>query len=311
MTCENKLQELNVQRPCWLPKDPMSPFDLCSRCNYYRVEETLSKIYHGDFTGISILQDTNFQLSCAKKEHCQSLLAVFTALCEKKQPSVSTLLDLYLNHKEFKCKDFEQTLKYQSRHHTSSNRCCLYRQYLKHRTSEKRVIATDVPPVNCWSCMAWILRQKNILGFYEAFIIVINSQRIQSLIKESNTNDIVDMMVSLEIKEKPHLVRTLFNTYRICVKNDEAKKALVQFFSQPATVSLLFTEKAIHYIPPSLLYAEDTFLQQLQKEALANIRKRNWIFKEELMIRTWAPEHMVPWCFDIEERKEFEELERD
>lgn len=296
MICKTILQENNGKRPCWLPMNPDSPFGLCSRCDYFKTEEILLQ---ETFTDISIFSDEAFQKEACQKNHIESLLGAFTRLLQTKDPNVSDLFREYSKNK-----DFKQILKHQAPTHRPSNRCCLYQHYYKDR-SEQFPGATPLDlPIHCWPCMAYISRQREMLGFYSAFLIRTGAHQLHL---PSNIQSVVDVMISLELNKKPNLVRTLLNTYRLSVSDKILEKTLVEFFSQPATADLVFLDKARHYIPAPSLHC---ILETLPKNVLAAIRKRNWIFKEELMMRTWRSDHMIKWCFDIEEQKDYDELER-
>lgn len=290
MICQNKIQEYNIERDCWLPKDPESPFDLCKRCTYYRIEEVLSK---GQIEFLSI---PAFQTASCKKEHIDSLLSVFA----RKELDTRNLFLEYLKNQ-----DFYQAIKNQAPKHRASNRCFLYQQYYKLRKMDIVGTAPLDLPIYCWPCIAWILRQKYMLRFSDAFLIRASAQQLRM---PPETKYIVDAMISLEINEKPNTVRTVLNSYRLAVTNDILETTIADFFSEPPTASHVFTGTAEHYIPyPN----RSMILETLKKRVLANIRKRNWVFKEELMMRTWAPERMVEWCFDLEERQEYAILDND
>lgn len=301
MNCQQIITEYNSKKPCWFPKDPNSPYDLCKRCTFYRFQEMLETISKGDFTEIPSFQDTKVK-ALVQENQFDSLLSALTTLKRKEDPRIVSLYKTLLD-----CKPFQSYLLRQIQNHSPGPRCTLY-QYCLSKQTAKEAHIYEVP-WNCWHCIASILRQKNSSGLYDAFtrgILGINSCR---MLKECDTSIIIDCMISLELKRKSHTARLLFDQYRRVIGNEErGKETLHQFLSQPLMIQSVFQKEPIDYYP--YVWRKDpTYQRRLEKEVLKNVRKRNWVFKEELMMRTWAPHRLFPWCLDVEELKEFPDEE--
>ena len=291
MNCKNSILEHNSKRQCWFPKDANSPFDFCIRCSYYRVDEILHSIAKGDFTAVHFLEDTSVQSTCLQEKQFDSFLSALTALCKANHPSFPIL---------YTC--VEDYIRFQQAflRHSPSSRCCLYQSYLsKQSFSSKEAHITDLP-WKCWTCLAWILRQKDTLGLYQAFIRGMLSNASQASLSTCDPSSLIDCMISLELKGKAHATRTLFEWYRRAIQNDtKAREVLDEFHCQPAMIYYVFTDPYFGYYPTNWE------INTVPKKALKSVRKRNWVFKEELIMRTWAPHRLFPWCFDIQELADF------
>lgn len=287
MNCKNSIQEFHKKRDCWLPKDPSSPYGLCKRCTFYKVEEMLHRIGKEDFTEIPsstlLIEENHFD-------------ALSSALLSLKRTKNQSFLSLYTDA-------YHKRLLLQIYHHTESNRCPLYQVCLSKQTNDTSVVSL---PWNCWHCMAWALRQEDMPGFYQAFTRGILSIQTCKPIKNANVTDLIDCLVSLTLKGKSHTARLLFDQYRRLIQNEErAKELLDQFHFQPCMIHDVFTEPYLAFYPLSWE------INGLKKKALQEIRKRNWVFKEELIMRTWAPHRLFRWCFDIQELVDFPDWEKD
>ena len=141
-----------------------------------------------------------------------------------------------------------------------------------------------------------------MLNCYRAFSNGIVTNRIKK--PESFTQNVLDCMVSLHLHNKDHAARLLFDRLRRSIGDPKAKDLLVEFFKSPATISLVFTAAASEFIPSS--WKNDLTSCFLLKEALKFVKKRNYVFKEDLIIKTWHPDRLFPWCLDIEELKDFD-----
>jgi hypothetical protein len=298
MTCANKIIEYNKKIPCWLPKDPTSPFSLCTRCTHFRIEELLQEWIHGLFD-FSIIENLQFQKECIDK-HIDSLLNLMVHLCAQENACYKSLYNTFVKYTSF-----QEKLDLDIASHLSSVNCSFYRYHMKQKqkgsNAEKQIAEL---PIRCWSCLAWILRQKNCLGLYNSYIRYLLTSRL-SFFNNHTISSLIDIMISLELKGKGHAARTLFERYRQHIKDDiKAKEVLHIFLSQPALIHEVFTKTSIEYYP--YVWQKEKWKEGLQKEALKSVRKRNWVFKEELIMRTWAPHRLFRWCFDIEDLKEFD-----
>jgi hypothetical protein len=299
MTCANKITEYNKEIPCWLPKDPASPFGLCARCTHFRTEHLLNK-WKEVPVEMSYFENKLFQRACFQEAHLHSLLNLLVVLCEKKSPFFEPVYRICITYSKL-----ESKLDNEIDSHTCSTKCFLYQFHMKrdfklgYSFQNKRKF-----PLNCWNCIAWILREKESVGSFEFFLHHLLSSRTPFL-QSYSIPHLIDSMISLELKGKGHASRTLFDCYRRHVKDEaKAKETLHLFLSQPAFIHQVFNKASIDYYP--YVWQKEKWKEGLQKDVLKNVRKRNWVFKEELIMRTWAPHRLFRWCFDIEDLKDFD-----
>lgn len=294
MTCTNTIVELNTVRQCWLPQEPKSFFGLCTRCEFYKIEQCLKSIE----SNLSLLTNPRFQATCCNQNQTKTLIVALTKLCQEKVPTFPAFFA------SVQTKPLQTTLYHQVHMHLPSTRCCLYQHALTHGKLEREVIATDIPK-NCWTCLSWMLRQRDIHRWYPAFNRAFVSNQLATL--RTSQQELLDCMTSLTLNNKDHMARLLFHKYeRDSINPEEAKRCMIEFLSQPATISLVFTSNVTEFIPTS--WNRKEFQKRLQKEALRAVRARNWVFKEDLMIKTWHPDRLFGWCFDIEDLKDFEPI---
>jgi hypothetical protein len=294
MNCRNKIIEYNLERPCWLPRNPSSPFDFCSRCTYYKLEDILKTVKKEDLT-------SEVQALCVDIKHFDSLQWALYTLLKQKDPLFESFYKTCM-----KSKDIATRLEKQMIKHTPCSLCGLYQTCLKRRVLGREPVITDIP-WDCQNCVAYILRDKTALGLMPTFTRGILTATISyKLVLQWDVQTLIDTMVSLHLKQKPHTGRLLFERYRAVTNDwDKSKKALELFLFQPAMISSLFDKSYEDYYPYE--WRATTPIATLQKQALQYVRKRNWVFKEELIMRTWAPHRLFAWCLDIEDLKDFAE----
>lgn len=297
MICSNTIEEYNKKRPCWLPQDPSSPFSLCERCTFYKIEEILGNIRKGDMSNLSLFNTKEFQEKLCEQNHIDSLELALCTLKRMKNPSFLPIFTIL--HEKSK---LNQTFLKNALRHSSSCLCPFYQTCFKQRRLSHNAMIQDLP-WKCWTCLSWILRQNNTLGLYDAFARGLLSSNLLSYETVDETQ-IIDCMISLELKGKQHAARILYDRYRQKTKNDQNAKTLLEsFYFQPAMIHTLFQTSSLDYIPSG--WKEPDYRKILQKKALQSVRKRNWVFKEELIMRTWAPHRLFRWCFDLDELKDF------
>ena len=291
MICKNEIVELNSKRSCWYPVNPFSPFGFCSRCDFFQIETCLKDMQ----SNMHLLQSEYFKNQCLDSVHRTSLLVSLTQLQESNpdlfQTFFTSLSSAQLLH----------DIYHQLHTHSSSNRCKFYQYILKNRSLDREIQSTDMP-WNCWHCLSFILKQRNMLTCYRAFSNGIVTNRIKK--PESSLTNVLDCMISLHLHKKDHAARLLFDRLRRSIGDSNAKTVLLEFFQNPATISLVFTAAASEFVPSS--WNKDLNPSTLQKEVLKFVKKRNYVFKEDLIIKTWHPDRLFPWCLDIEELKDFE-----
>ena len=292
MICQNQILELNSKRQCWLPINPSSQFQLCSRCEFYKVEEILKD----KDELVKFVEKPFFQELCKDNGHKASTLHALLWLQQEKHSEFEAFFHAVSTEA------FTRVLHHDMHIHSPCSRCSFYQYIFKTRELQYPISYSEVP-WNCWQCLSFILRQKSMLGYYRAFSngLIRNKLRYP----ERNLNEALESMISLDLNHKSHAARLVFEQIRRGFHDDEkSKEFLVRFLTQPATVSSVFNKRASEYIPE--LYRKDLTESFLQKEVLKAVRKRNWVFKEDLMIKTWHPDRLFLWCFDIEEMKDFE-----
>jgi hypothetical protein len=289
--CTNQIKEFNTITACWLPVNPSSPFQLCSRCDFYKTEEILKEVS----SHLEILTNPAFSALCSLPNHRITLINALVELHEAKHSQFEPFL------KSVSTDSFQNDLHHQIHTHSPSNRCALYQHILKTRQFDRDLRYTDLP-WNCWPCLAFLHRQKDCLGYHHAFTKGVLRNKLNC--SEISKPFVLDAMTSMTLRGKAHTARLVFERFRITLRNEKkAQEALVEFLTQPALISSLFLEPFIDIVPYTW---NDTLTRKvLQKEALKAVRKRNWVFKEDLMIKTWHPDRLFPWCLDIQELKDF------
>lgn len=294
MTCNNTIVEFNSNRACWFPINRESPFSLCTRCDYYKIEEVLK-----DPSSLVRYKDNpKFLYQCSQKNHQESLLSALLSL----KQSNSAFFERF--YRSVLTTNLEHVLNHKIYTHTPSKCCDLYKHVLKTRIILRDIGHADLP-WKCWNCLSFLLRQNEMKRYYPTFARGILHNRLPSM--ETNRSEAIDVMVSLRLISKDHACRILFERYRQEVKNDEkAREFLIAFLSEPSCIQQVFQNKISELLPHS--WNTEVFQKQIQKSVLQNVRKRNWCFKEELMVKTWAPERLFAWCFDIEELRDFPSL---
>lgn len=289
MTCSNTIVEYNLKRNCWLPLSSTSPFEMCSRCTFHRIEEELKKIQteEGDLT---LLQRKTFLTPSFEDGHQRTLLDALAKVNETRKDLVEEILQ------ESKGTVFHRFLNTSLTHHTTSYRCSLYRVVLQ-KNDKKEAYQTELP-WKCYGCLTWVLKQKKLCGLYDAFIRGLLNNRLKE--GSQHPKEIILMMTSLHIHHKKiHNARLLFDIVRRTSSQEQAEHILIEFLKQP-----YFTdEQRMDYIPVTWNQLE--FLATVEREILPYIKKRNWVFKEELMMKTWHPDRFLLWCLDLEEMNDF------
>ncbi len=291
MICKNEIIELNNKRACWFPVNPSSPFALCSRCDFYKVESTLKEIE----SNLSLITNPAFVNLCLDQKHRVLLLSALTRLQEKNHPEFERFF------RSLSSERFFHDINHQVHTHSPSCRCKLYQYILKTRTFDREIQSTDMP-WSCWDCLSFILKQRNMLNCYRAFSNGLVTNRIKK--PESYPSKVIDCMISLHINKKDHTTRLLFDRLRRSVHETKAKEFLLEFLTTPVTIPIVFTASASEFVPSS--WNKELNSSFLQKEALKAVKKRNHVFKEDLIIKTWHPDRLFPWCLDIEELKDFD-----
>jgi hypothetical protein len=229
------------------------------------------------------------------RRHEVSLLNALATLCEEKSPCFSRIYTSLQSHA------LQTTLLHLIYTHKHSQRCPLYMYAFKDMNGKKELRHTDLP-WKCWPCLAKILRLKTI-DSYRPFI----NGAIRNKLYEPHLHDryILDILVSLYLMKKDHAVRLVFETFRRYVKSEErAKNLLTEFLSQPCIIDKLFTKTCKDFIP--FVWQNDGFMKELEKKALDSVKAYNYVFKEDLIIKTWAPHRIFAWCFDLDELKDFD-----
>lgn len=297
MICKNRIKENNLERQCWLPVNPNSPFSLCNRCDYQKVEEILESE-----EAVVYLQKPEFCALVSQDSHHQKLFAFLARLCGDNDMKFPSLFQNLLKESIHPCINYQTLLSAQILTHTPCNRCKFYQYSLKHKKFERDISYVDMP-WRCWNCLASVLRLiPSCYGWYRAFSNGLVRNQLHS--PEGYLDAVIDCLVSLHLSKKDHAVRLLFDRTRQGLKDEgQAKAFLIRFLSEPCMIKSLFDKTALDFIP--LVWQKKGFLQEFQRKALQNVRARNWVFKEELMIKTWEPERLFSWCFDLEDLADF------
>jgi hypothetical protein len=238
-----------------------------------------------------------FQTLCQKEVHYPSLLHFLLKLLEV-NPGLFAQFKKTLTSSTFLNKVYRDVY-----HHTESCRCKLYQRFLQEKVFDREIFTTDLP-WHCWNCLAWIARHKH---FKRKWSLKMTNGLAQLKMTDAikHKKHILDIIISLLLVKKEHAARILFHKYTNCLQDeDKSVDFLIEIYADPALIHKVFTSNQQELVPST--WDRDELEKIMRKKVLKHVKKRNWVFKEDLMIKTWHPDRLFPWCLDIEELKDFD-----
>jgi hypothetical protein len=302
MLCKGFIEEPQGKKACWLPADIHSPFQLCRRCHFHRVTEMLDSFTRTYQQGIPhnpleiYFSNRTFLQDLLHPAREQALLNLLSCLFANNKIQMNLLVEKL---RVFSVFSIFITKRIQA--HQPGPRCGMYRQFLL----DEKIYTSENLCWNCWSCIAWTLRQKNlrlIEKYTQHFGLSFQKLTFQ-MFSEVGPPTFVDLFVSLYLLNKSHHLRLLshhmFHTFPL----EDYTSFLTLFFQQPAVLSIFFEDKQRDYLPLPL--QEKAVVETFRTKIKQGIKRRTNLYKEDLMIKTWHPHRLFPWCLDIEELADF------
>lgn len=300
MLCKGAIQEMNQEKKCWLPASEQSQYQLCRRCHFFKITSILDTLAQDYERGALHpnheldLRDPVFRNELLHPAREQALLNLLSSLFRKNKIQFSLLVSRLEEQNTFPI-----LLKKRIESHTPGTRCPMYRTFLKRKGFYQwRNLCWG-----CWPCIAWSLKQrdKDLLEFYihnfgrEVF------QLKEETVFEMGSKVFVDLLVSLYLLGYHHHIRIVFDHMLRRFHIETTKSLLLLFFQQPVVLPLFFEGKEGDFLPLPFRELQSEFKQKIKQ----SIKARTNLYKEELVQRTWHPDRLFHWCFDLEELKDF------
>jgi hypothetical protein len=302
MLCKGKIEEGNRTRDCWLPAEPSSPFQLCRRCHFYSVTNILDTLTHDYSQGHLhpsqelLLNDRNFLDELLHPAREQAFLQLLSSLFHHNKIQYHHLLQ---NLKEKSVFPILMTKRILA--HQPGPRCSLYRSCMR----DPKVFTTESLSWNCWSCIAWCLKQqeKHLLENYVHSFGRNFSRLTYEMYSQIGSRVFIDMAVSLHLLQKEHHLRILIDHMMHRFPLEDVKRFLLGFLQQPPFLFVFYTNSQADYLP--LPFRDAVVVNEFRAQIKGSIKNRTNLYKEELMMRTWHPKRLFSWCFDIQELADF------
>ncbi len=302
MKCEGVLQEQNQSRSCWLPASPTSQFQLCRRCHFHRITKSLDTLTHEYWQGRLhpeneiLLNDSHFLHELLHPAREQALMNLLSALFKENKIQFHRLID-NLKRKSV----FSILLTKRIQAHAPGPRCAMYRQFLKDTELYKGMTLCW----NCWSCVVWTLKQKNeylMDLFTKSFLFQLQHLSLD-VYRANSPRVFVDFMVHLHLLQKEHILRIFLDHCFHAFPLEDFKSMLFSFFIEPCMLFLFFENLQGDYLPLPL--RDQIVVDEFRRRIKQHIKQKTDTYKEELIIKTWHPSRLFPWCLDIVELEEF------
>ncbi len=302
MLCKGQIQELNRTRDCWLPAEKSSPFQLCRRCHFHKITEILDKLTQ-DYSVETLhppyellLNDKTFLDELLHPAREQAFLQLLSSLFQHNKVQFIHVLE---NLKEKSVFPILMTKRILC--HQPGPRCSLYRTCMK----DPKLFTTESLPWNCWSCVAWSLKQqeKRLLDNYVYTFGRNFSKLTHDMYLQTGPRVFIDMAVSLHLLQKEHHLRILIDHMMHRFPLEDVKSFLLGFLQQPPMLFVFHMGKQDDYLPIPL--RDPDVIRAFRTQIKQSIKNRTNLYKEELVMRTWHPKRLFPWCLDIQEIADF------
>lgn len=301
MHCKGSVVEQNKTRPCWLPAETIDSFQFCRRCHFQHITTLLDSFIReaivGELPGSAELffQEKEFLNHVLHPAREQALLNLLSIVFETNKNQFQKLLG---NLKSAPLFPIVVTKRIQL--HQPGTRCQMYRQMMK----DKDIYTSGLLCWNCWSCVAWSLKQRDtrFLDMYNNFGYYF-SRITNDIFHQTGQRVFLDYLVSLHLLGKEHHIRILLQHFLTILPIEEFRSFLTGFCTQSSIMPVFFEGRQNDFLPVPF---QDAIVLNSLKEAIKNCIKRTTdTYKEELMIKTWHPRRLFPWCLDIEEWEDF------
>jgi len=279
-----------------------SPFQLCRRCHFHKITDILDSFTRDYMRGTLhppqelLLHDPQFLQELLHPAREQALLQLLSTLHSQNKIQYHLLVTQLKEKSVFPILMTKRILA-----HQPGPRCCLYRTCMR----DPRIFTTDTLSWNCWSCIAWCVKQQDarLLQLYTQSFGRNFSRLTHDMYLNTGPPVFVDYFVSLHLIQKEHHIRILTDHMIHRFPLEEVKSFLLGFLQQPAMYFVYAKKLYADYIPLPLRGPD--LLASFQQHIKESIKNRTDIFKEELIIKTWHPRRLFPWCLDLEELADF------
>jgi hypothetical protein len=302
MLCRGVVQEARGPKSCWLPADRSSSFQLCRRCHFHRVTDivdTLTDRYsQGELhpPNEMLLNSRDFLSDLLHPAREQALLNLLVALHRYNKVQF-----LHVIHNLRERSVFCILLLKRLETHRPGRRCAFYRELLKDATLWK----SEPLLFCCWECLAWGMQQRDpiLVTKVEKSIPKALSKITLDLYTASGPNPYVDFCVAATLREKEWyaiaVVEFLFHLFPL----ETVRSFLTRLVLEEPFRGRLFCEQDLTFLPLPL--REAPLLLSMRKEIYKRIKQETNRYKEDLIIKTWHPDRLFSWCFDLDDLKDF------
>ncbi len=302
MLCKGKIQEVNKTRDCWLPADKTSPFQRCRRCHFHAVTDILDRFTRDYGEGKLhpenelLLNDSVFLEELLHPAREQGFLQLLVTLFHHNKIQFQHLIENLKQKSVFPILMTKRIIA-----HLPGPRCSLYRSCMK----DPQIFLTETLSWNCWSCVAWCLKQqeKRLLDNYVYTFGKNVSRLTYDMYLQTGPRVFIDMAVSLHLLQKEHHFRILVDHMMHRFPLEDVKSFLLGFLQQPAMLFVFYMGKQHEYLPLPL--RDPIVVNAFRSQIKQSIKNKTNLYKEELVMRTWHPKRLFPWCLDIQEIADF------
>jgi len=302
MKCKGFYKEQNKEVPCWLPANSTSPFQLCRRCNFNSITQILDSLTQDYWNGILhppheiLFTNSEFLQELLHPARELALLNLLSALFQGNLIQFSLLLTK-LKEKTV----FSILLTKRIQTHLTGPRCSLYRVFLKDPTLYK----SQTHCWNCWSCVAWSVK-KQIPHLEDIFLksFLLNLSHLSYPTFMSFGEPVfLDLLNTFHLRGKDHLIRLFLDHCFHMFPLDAYRAFLLHMFTQPPFLHVFFEQKHNDFLALPLRGQE--IVLAFRRDIKQHIKEKTDLYKEELIMRTWHPSRLFPWCLDITELADF------
>lgn len=299
MICQGFIQEQNHRKACWLPADQRYPFQLCRRCYFVKITEMVDTLTHEYELGILhpkhelYLTYPQFQEELLHPAREQAFLQLLSTLYNKNRIQYLNLKNKYEDKNTFWI-----LMKKRIEMHAPGVRCKMYREFLNARCRTMQW--------SCWHCICWSLRQnkKELIDHYVGNFVRAVLGVKESTVLQYGHGLFADCLNQLYLHKYEDILRLVIHHFFLTLELETVKRILSFFLQQPPGLSIVFEKKEKEYFPEALCHS--SIVQEWKMEVKRSIKTRTNQYKEELMEKTWHPDRLFTWCFDIQELKDFD-----
>lgn len=302
MKCKGVTREQNREISCWLPANPSSAFQLCRRCHFASITQILDSLVQEYWNGVLhphyeiLFTDADFLQELLHPAREQALLNLLSALFYANKIQFSLLLEK-LKQKTV----FSILLTKRIQTHTTGPRCRMYREFLK----DPSLYKGQTHCWNCWSCVAWSVKHK-IPHLEDIFLksFLLNLSKLNHASFQLTEEHIfLDLLNTFHLRGKDHMVRLFLDHCFHIFPLDIYKRFLAHMLSEPPFLSVMFDGTHNDFL--ALPLREEVVIREFRSSVKQHIKEKTDLYKEELVMRTWHPSRLFPWCLDIVELEDF------